>query len=67
MTLKTPAQAKEALKAELDRRGESIASWAMANGLNPLVVYGVLSGKRNPSRGQSHKAAVLVGMKQGQE
>lgn len=62
MTCKTP----EDVKAELARKGVSISQWAAANGLNVMVVYAVLSGRRKGNRGETHRAAVLLGLKQGE-
>ena len=56
--------AAEAL-AKLNTAGVSIANWARRNKINAATVYAVLSG-RSPGRfGESHKAAVLLGMKEG--
>ncbi|MDP2008217.1 MAG: DNA-binding protein [Rubrivivax sp.] len=61
--LKTPAQAR----AEFVRRGQSIAAWSRQHGLTPSLVYEILSGQshRRCLRGQSHRAAVLLGIKDG--
>jgi gp16 family phage-associated protein len=56
----------EQVKAELARKGVSIAEWAEANELRPLVAYRVLSGRYKATRGQAHRAAVLLGLKQGE-
>ena len=60
--LKTPAQAR----AELVRRGIAISDWASRHGFTRSLVYEVLSGRRPCRRGQSHRAAVLLGMKDGE-
>lgn len=57
---------REEVLEDLARKGISIASWAKANGLNPAVVHGVLKGGRQARIGQSHKAAVLLGIKDGE-
>ena len=61
---KTPAQAR----AEFERRGLSIAAWSRQHGLTPSLVYEILGGHahRRCLRGQSHRAAVLLGMKLGE-
>jgi gp16 family phage-associated protein len=59
---KTPAQARE----EFDRKGVSIAKWAKKHGVNKSLVYEVLRGNRKCHRGDSHKVAVLLGMKHGE-
>ena len=53
------------VKAELSRSGVSAAQWALANGLNVMIVYGLLSGRRKGTRGEAHRAAVLLGLKTG--
>lgn len=62
--LKTPAQAR----AEFERRGMSIAAWARQHNLTPSLVYEILGGHshRRCLRGQSHRAAVLLGIKEGE-
>ena len=58
----TPNQAK----AELVRRGLSVPQWAKAHKLAAPVVYRVLSGRCLGLRGAGHKAAVLLGIKDGE-
>lgn len=43
--------------------GVTVTAWANANGLNPAVVYALLSGRARGRRGQSHRAAVALGLK----
>lgn len=62
MSTKTPSQ----VKAELAHSGISVAQWATANSLNVMIVYGVLSGRRKGSRGEAHRAAILLGLKEGE-
>lgn len=62
MKLRTPQEAK----AELERKGVSVAAWAMANGFNPNLVHLILTGQRKPTRGQSHNIAVKLGIKAGE-
>lgn len=59
--LRTPNE----VRAELERKGVSIAAWATANGFNPNLVHEILSGRRNPTYGQSHNIAVKLGLKAG--
>lgn len=61
-TLRTPQQVLD----DFTRKGISIASWARANNLPRSVVYGVLNGTRKTRFGQGHKAAVLLGLKDGE-
>lgn len=63
-TLRTPAQAL----AEFKRTGQSIRGWALAHDLPVTVVYEILRGstRRRCLRGDSHRAAVLLGIKAGE-
>lgn len=59
--IKTP----EEVRAEFDRIGVSIAAWARKNGFQRGLVYEVLASRRRCKRGNSHKIAVLLGLKDG--
>lgn len=61
--LKTPAQAR----AEFVHRGVSIAAWARQHKVSPSLVYEILAAgrRRRCLRGQSHRVAVLLGLKHG--
>lgn len=52
-------------KAELRRKGVSVTGWAKANNLCPVTVFQLLAGRLKGTRGESHRAAVLLGMKDG--
>lgn len=56
----------EDVRKEFNRKGISIASWASANGFETNLVFEVLSGRKKGIRGQSHKIAVKLGLKQGE-
>jgi len=56
---------KEEILADFARRGISIRSWAIANGIAPSVAHSVLKGKLSGRIGASHKAAVKLGLKDG--
>lgn len=60
--LRTPDE----VRAEFKRKGISIAAWAAANGFSSQMVFEVLGGRKKCSRGQSHKIAVLLGLKAGE-
>lgn len=62
MTIKTADQ----VRAELKRKGVSITQWALANKLAPNLVFDVLGGRKKGDRGEAHRAAVLLGMKEGE-
>lgn len=55
------AQARE----RLDQRGISLAEFSRINDLNPNLVSDLLAGRKKGLRGESHRAAVLLGIKQG--
>jgi gp16 family phage-associated protein len=55
----------EQVRAEFDAAGVSVAEWARLHGLNRVLVYRLLSGTHKGLRGQSHRAAVLLGLKAG--
>lgn len=61
---KTPAQAR----AEFERKGLSISAWAKQHGVHANLVYEILRGnpRRRCLRGQSHRVAVLLGIKDGE-
>lgn len=61
MTLRTPDEAR----AEFQRQGVSISSWALANGFSTNLVFEVLSGRKKCTRGQAHNIAVKLGLKDG--
>ncbi|NDV20858.1 hypothetical protein GO013_15715 [Pseudodesulfovibrio sp. JC047] len=59
--LLTPKEAR----AKLEEQGLSIARWSKSNGLNPNTVSDLLNGRKKGIRGESHNAAVLLGLKHG--
>lgn len=60
--LRTPDEAR----AELKRKGISISQWAVANGFSVNMVFEVLGGRKQGVRGQAHKIAVKLGLKEGE-
>ncbi|MNC38333.1 hypothetical protein D3C75_869300 [compost metagenome] len=60
--LLTPEQAR----AALDRRGKSIAEFSREHGLNKNLVSDLLNGRKKGRRGEAHRAAVLLGIKDGE-
>lgn len=55
----------EQARAELDRRGMSIAEFSRINRLNKNLVSDLLNGRIKGRRGEAHRAAVLLGIKDG--
>ena len=45
--------------------GISVAEWARVRGFSTALVYQVLEGRRKCMRGQSHRIALALGLKQG--
>lgn len=60
--LRTP----EDVRAEFKRTGVSIAQWSLANGFSTNMVFEVLAGRKKGIRGQAHKIAVKLGLKEGE-
>mgnify|MGYP003109575026 CR=1 FL=1 len=56
---------RDQARKELDRRGISIAEFSRAHGLNPNLVSDLLAGRKKGLRGEAHRAAVLLGIKEG--
>ncbi|MDD5297544.1 MAG: DNA-binding protein [Rhodocyclaceae bacterium] len=59
--LKTP----EEVRADFERRGVNVSKWARDHGLTRQAVFDVINGKTKGKRGNAHKAAVLLGIKDG--
>ena len=60
--VKTPAE----VKAEFARKGISVSKWAQQHKVHRQLVYEILSGRIACLRGESHRVAVLLGLKQGE-
>lgn len=60
-----PLTAEQA-RAKLDRAGISIAEFCRAHELNKNLVSDLLNGRKKGRRGESHRAAVLLGIKLGE-
>lgn len=43
--------------------GQSIADWARVHRFRQDLVYAVLSGRSKATRGESHRIAVMLGLK----
>lgn len=56
----------EEVSAEFSSRGLSVAEWARKHGVRPMAVYDLLQGRSAGKRGESHRAAVLLGIKDGE-
>lgn len=60
-----PVKTAEEVVKDLNRRGKSIPSVAREIGVSPGIVYALLQGRVIGRRGASHRAAVLLGLKDG--
>ena len=56
----------EEVSADFTRRGLSVADWARRHGVSPKAVYDIMQGRRMGKRGEAHRAAVLLGIKDGE-
>lgn len=61
-----PLLTTEEARAQLEARGESVAEFARRKNLKPIAVYQVLYGVKKGRRGESHRAAVALGIKAGE-
>lgn len=55
----------EEVLAEFDRYGMTISGWARKHDLPRNIVHAVLHGRIKGRSGAGHKAAVLLGVKDG--
>lgn len=58
-----PEQACQAARTRLELLGISVKDFAIQNDLHPSTVYAVLNGQKKCLRGEAHRAAVLLGIK----
>lgn len=58
-------QRAEAKRQQFKRDGISIAAWAAANNLSTPLIYEIFRGARPCLRGESRRAAILLGLKDG--
>jgi gp16 family phage-associated protein len=64
-----PKPEKKALakvRIEMQAAGISVAEWSRANGFARTTVVDVLLGRRAGHRGEAHRVAVALGLKEGQ-
>lgn len=59
------ALSREAARQEMNRRGITIADFCRAHDINPNLVSDLLAGRKKGLRGEAHRAAVLLGIKDG--
>ena len=61
----TKTKTPEQVRADFRRRGLSFAEWARDHGFSRQLVSAVMNEGRKCYRGKSHRAAVLLGIKDG--
>ena len=54
-----------AIRAQFQRAGISVSEWARVNGFDRMTVVDVLRGQRQGLRGEAHRVAVALGLKEG--
>lgn len=59
-----PEQACLAARKRLELQGKSVKDFATENEIHPSTVYAVLNGQKKCLRGEAHRAAVLLGIKE---
>lgn len=57
-------QVRQEARDRLARQGITAKEWAEKHDLSPSTVYAVLNGQKKCLRGESHRAAVLLGIKE---
>lgn len=60
-------QTSKEIRRKFRSLGITVSQWAKQNGFSPVLVYQVMSGSRKAYRGQSHRIAVILGLKEGDE
>lgn len=60
--VKTPDQ----VRAEFERRGDTLAAFARRNGYTPHQVYNVMGGVYKGKYGRAHEIAVKLGLKKAE-
>lgn len=58
-------QARSDARDRLSKLGLTAKEWAEQNDISPSTVYAVLNGQKKCLRGEAHRAAVLLGIKEG--
>ena len=58
-------QTREQVKQQFDRIGMSVAEWSRIHEVSQSLTYQVLNGNKKGNRGQAHRIAVLLGIKDG--
>ncbi len=62
---KPPQKTREEARKEFRRTGTSIRAWARQHGFGVQNTYQVLIGRNTGERGEAHRIAVTLGIKDG--
>ena len=60
-----PEQACKDARERLERKGITVRAFAAQHEIHESTVYAVLNGQKKCLRGEAHRAAVLLGIKEG--
>jgi gp16 family phage-associated protein len=66
MKRRAKVKTTDQVRADFNRIGKPVSTWASEHGFKPNLVYEVLKGRVLCKRGKSHQIAVLLGMKEGE-
>lgn len=58
-------KSREQVRKQFNRVGMSVAQWSRKHGVSQSLTYQVLSGEKKGLRGEAHRIAVLLGIKDG--
>lgn len=61
----TPLKTREQVQADFKAAGITLSEWARANGFHRMTVVDLLRGARQGLRGETHRCAVALGLKDG--
>ncbi len=59
------SKTREQVIVEFRRKGITVRQWAREHEVSDRIVYGVLRGEKKGNYGESHRVAVLLGLKDG--
>lgn len=58
-------RSRQEAREDIRRRGLTVRQWSKSHELNEKTVFQVLGGRNKGDFGEAHKAAVLLGIKDG--
>ncbi len=65
MNKTTNLKTREQVQADFKAAGITLSEWARANGFHRMTVVDLLRGARQGLRGETHRCAVALGLKEG--